>query len=70
MKFFYASGSIVFAIKPLSSMFKKHGENVSCYPVCLLMLHCALSRRTVNGKMQLPDDRVWLLHELAKGALH
>ena len=34
------------------------------------MLHCPLSRRVVNGSLQLPQDRLWLLHKIAEAALH
>ena len=34
------------------------------------MLHCLLSRRVVNGGVQLPQDRLWWLCEIAQPALH
>ena len=34
------------------------------------MLHCLLARRAVNGSMRLPQDRLWLLREIAQAALH
>ena len=34
------------------------------------MLHCLLSRRVVNGSIQLPQDKLWLLREIAQAALH
>ena len=43
---------------------------MSCHPACLLMLHCLLSRRVVNRSIQLPQDRLWLLREIAQAALH
>ena len=43
---------------------------MSCHPACLLMLHCLLSGCVVNGSMQLPQDRLWLLCEIAHAALH
>ena len=36
---------------------------------CLLMLYCLLSRRVVSGSIQLPQDRLWLLREIAEAAL-
>ena len=41
-----------------------------CYPAYLLMLHCLLSRRVVNGSIQLSQDRLWLLREIAQATLH
>ena len=34
------------------------------------MLHCLLSRRVVNGSIHFPQDRLWLLREIAQAALH
>ena len=34
------------------------------------MLHCLLSMRVVIGSFQLPQDRLWLLCEIAQAALH
>ena len=63
-------GSVAFAIAPLYSTFLHQKDGVSCHPACLLMLHCLLSRRVVNGSIQLPQDRLWLLREIAQAALH
>ena len=63
-------GSVAFAIAPLYSTFLRQEDGVSCHPACLLMLHCLLSRRVVNGSIQLPQDRLWLLREIAQAALH
>ena len=63
-------GSVAFAIAPLNPTFLRQKDGVSCHPACLLMLHCLLSRRVVNGNMQLPQDRLWLLREVAQAALH
>ena len=43
---------------------------MSYHPACLLMLHCLLSRCVINGSIQLPQDRLWLLREIAQAALH
>ena len=43
---------------------------VTCHPACLLTLHCALSRRPVNGILQVPHHRLWLLREMARTILH
>ena len=43
---------------------------MSCHPSCLVMLHCAFAIYAVNGKMQLPHDRLWLLCEIAQASLH
>ena len=63
-------GSVAFAIAPLYSTFLHQEDGVSCHPVCLMMLHCLLSWRVVNGSIQLPQDRLWLLREIAQAALH
>ena len=63
-------GSVAFAIAPLYSTFLHQNEGVGCHPACLLMLHCLLSRCVVNGSMHLPQDRLWLLREIAEAALH
>ena len=34
------------------------------------MLHCALSRRVVKGRLQVPQDRLWLLPEMAQATLY
>ena len=44
-------GSVAFAIAPLYSTFLHQDDGVSCHPACLLMLHCLLSRRVVNGSI-------------------
>ena len=69
-KFLGEFGSVAFAIAPLYSTFLHQDDFVSCHPACLLMLHCLLSRRVVYGSIQLPQDRLWLLHEIAQVALH
>ena len=48
--FLSAFGSLAFAIAPLYSTFIRQDDFVSCHPACLLMLHCALSRRVVKGE--------------------
>ena len=58
--------SVDFAIAPLYSTFLHQKDGVSCHPACLVMLHCLLSSRVVNGSMQLPQDRLWLLVRLYK----
>ena len=63
-------GSVAFAIAPLYSTFLHQEDGVSYHPACLMMLHCLLSRRVVNGSIQLPQDRLWLLREIAQAALH
>ena len=71
-KFLGEFGSVAFAIAPPPpySTFLHQKDSVSCHPPCLLMLHCLLSRCVVNGSMQLPQDRLWLLREIAQAALH
>jgi hypothetical protein len=64
--FLDAFGSLAFAIAPLYSTFIRQDDFVSCHPACLLMLHCALSRRVVKGDLQVPQDRLWLLRERAQ----
>ena len=64
-KFLGDFGNVAFAIAPLYSTFLDQEDGVSCHPACLLMLHCLLSRRVVNGSIQLPQDRLWLLREIA-----
>ena len=54
-KFLGEFGSVAFSIAPLYSTFLRQEDGVSCHPACLLMLHCLLSRRVVNGSMQLPQ---------------
>ena len=67
-KFWGEFGSVAFAIAPLYSTFLQQDDFVSCHPACLLMLHCLLSRRVVNSSIQLPQDRLWLLREIAQAA--
>ena len=62
-KFLGEFGSVAFAIAPLYSTFLHQEDGVSCHPACLLMLHCLLSRCVVNGSIQLPQDRLWLLRD-------
>ena len=69
-RFWGEFGSVAFAIAPLYSTFLRHKDGVSSHITCLPMLHCLLSRRVVNGSMQLPQDRLWLFHEIAQAALH
>ena len=52
-KFLGDFGSVAFAIAPLYSTFLHQDDFVSRHPACLLMLHCLLSRRVVNGSIQL-----------------
>ena len=55
---------------PLYSTFIRQDEYV-CRPLaCLLMLLFFVSRRVVNGTMRLPQDRLWLLREVAQAPLH
>ena len=63
-------GSVAFAIVPLYSTFLHQEAGVSCHPACLLMLHCLFSRRVVNSSIQLPQDRLWLLREIAQATVH
>ena len=65
-----AFGALAFAIAPLHSTFIQQIDGVSCHPVCLLTLHCALSRRVVKGILQVPQDRLWLLREMAEATLY
>ena len=69
-KFLGEFGSAAFAIAPLLSTFLHQEDSVSYHPAYLLMLHCLLSRCVVNGSIQLPQDRLWLLREIAQAALH
>ena len=68
--FLDAFGSLAFAIAPLYSTFIRQDDFVTCHPACLLMLHCALSRRVVKGELQVPQDRLWLLREMAQATLY
>ena len=69
-KFLGEFGSVAFAIAPLYSTFLHQEDGVSSHPACLLMLHCLLSRRVVNGSIQLPQNILWLSREIAQAALH
>ena len=50
-KFLGEFGRVAFAIAPLYSTFLHQDDFVSCHTACLLMLHCLLSRRVVNGSI-------------------
>ena len=65
-----AFGALAFAIATLHSTFIWQIDGVSCHPACLLTLHCALSRRVVKGILQVPQDRLWLLREMAEATLY
>ena len=69
-RFLDGSGITAFAIALLYSTFLRQRDGVSYHPAYLLMPHCPLFRRAVNGNMQLPQDRLWLLREIAEAALH
>ena len=62
-------GSVAFALAPLYSTFLHPKDYVSCHAACLLMLHCLLSS-AVNCSMQLPQGRLWLLHEITQAIVH
>ena len=65
-----AFGALAFAIAPLHSTFMQQIDGVDCHPACLLTLHCALSRRVAKGILQVPQDQLWLLREMAKATLY
>ena len=65
-----AFGALAFVIAPLHSTFIQQLDGVSCHPASLLTLHCALSRRVVKGILQVPQDRLWLLREMAEATLY
>ena len=65
-KIWDAFGALAFAIAPLHSTFIQQIDGASCHPACLLTLHCALSWRVDKGILQVPQDRLWLLREMAK----
>ena len=66
-KFLDAFGALAFAIAPLHSTFIWQIDGVGCHLACLLTLHCAMSRRVVaTGILQVPQDRLWLLREMAQ----
>ena len=69
-RFLEAFGDVAFAIAPLYPTFIRQVDGVSCHPACRLMLHCALSRRVVSSTLQVPQDRLWLLREMAQAALY
>ena len=69
-RFLGGFGSVAFARAPLYSTFRHQEDGVSRHPACFLMLHCLLSRLVVNGSIQLPQDRLWLLREIAQATLH
>ena len=57
-------------LAPLHSTFIQQIDGVSCHPACLLTLHCALSRCVVKGILQVPQERLWLLREMAEATLY
>ena len=68
-------GALAFATAPLHSTFIQQIDGVSCHLACLLILHCvilhcALSRRVVKGILQVPQDQLWLLREMAEATLY
>ena len=65
-----AFGAPAFAIAPLHSTFMRQINVVSDHRACLLTLHCALSGRVVKGILQVPQDRLWLLREMAEATLY
>ena len=65
-----ACGALAFAIAPLHSTFIQQNDGVGGDPACLLTLHCALSRRVVKGILQVLQDRLWLLCEMAEATLY
>ena len=64
-----AFGALAFAIAPLHSTFIQRIDGVSRHPACLWTLHCALSWRVVKGIVHVPQDRLWLLREMAEATL-
>ena len=65
-----AFGALAFAIAPLLSTFIRQIDGVGCHSACLLTWHCALSQRVVKGILQVPQDRLWLLREIAEATLY
>ena len=65
-----AFGALAFAIAPLHYSFIQQIDGVNCHPACLLTLHCALSWRVVKGILQVLQDRLPLLREMAEAALY
>ena len=63
-------GIVAFAIAPLYSTFLRQKDGVRCHHPCLLMLHCLLCWCVLNGTMQLPEDSLWLLCEVAQATLY
>ena len=53
----------------LHSTFIQQLDGVSCHPASLLTLHCALWR-VVKGILQVPQDQLWLLREMAEATLY
>ena len=65
-----AFGAMAFTIAPLYSTFIQQIDGVICHPACLLTLHRALSRRIVKGILQVAQDILWLLREMAQATLY
>ena len=65
-RFWVLSVPLHLQLHPYISTFIRQIDGVSCHPACLLMLHCALSRRVAKGTLQVPQDRLWLLREMAE----
>ena len=65
-----AFGALAFAIAPLHSTFIQQLDGVRCHRACLLVLYRALSLRVVTGILQVPQDRLWLLREMAEATLY
>ena len=65
-----AFGALAFAIAPVHSTFIQQIDGVSCHPACLLTLHSALSLCVVKGILQVPQDRLWMLREMAEATLY
>ena len=63
-----AFSALAFAIAPLA--FHLQLDGVSCHLASLLTLHCALSRCVVKGILQVPQDRLWFLREMAEATLY
>ena len=63
-KFWDAFGALAFAIAPSDSNFIRQDDGVNPPPPpprMSLVLQCALSRHIVNGKLKVPNDRLWRL---------
>ena len=65
-----AFSALAYAIAPLHSTLIPQIDGVSCHLACLLTLHRALSRRVVTDILQVPQDRLWLLPEMAQATLY